>query len=143
MTVSIDIADELIRCMNTGDPDRVAALFTESYVGVDVAEPSPQHGPDAVRRSFARYREAFPDLGFTASATVTADDRIALFWIASGTHKGPLMHIPATGRPFEVRGVSLLRIERNRIAEALYLWDVAGLLRAVGLLPELSVDLLA
>jgi hypothetical protein len=72
---------------------------------------------------------------------VTDEDHIALFWIATGTHRGPLMHIPPTRRPFEIRGVSLLRIDADKITEILSLWDVAGLLRAVGLLPDLSVDL--
>jgi steroid delta-isomerase-like uncharacterized protein len=141
MRASIKIADELITALNQGDPDRIAEFFAEGCVGIDVAEPAPLYGWDAIRRSVVRYREAFPDLRFTASATVTDDDRIALFWIATGTHRGPLMHIPPTGRSFEVRGVALLRIDAGKIAEALYLWDVAGLLRAVGLLPELSVDL--
>jgi steroid delta-isomerase-like uncharacterized protein len=141
MGVSVEIADALITSLNTGDMDRISELFADGCVGIDVAEPAPLYGSDAIRRSVVRYREAFPDLRFAASATVTDEDRIALFWVAKGTHRGPLMHIPPTGRPFEVRGVSLLRIDEGKIAEALYLWDVAGLLRAVGLLPELSVDL--
>jgi steroid delta-isomerase-like uncharacterized protein len=141
MGLGIEIADALISSLNMGDPDRIAELFANGCVCIDVAEPAPLYGSDAVRRSFVRYREAFPDLRFAASATVTDEDRVALFWIATGTHRGPLMHIPPTGRRFEVRGVSLLRIDAGKIAEALYLWDVAGLLRAVGLLPELPVDL--
>jgi hypothetical protein len=36
-----------------------------------------------------------------------------------------------------VRGVSLLTLESGKIKHAHYIWDVAGLLRAIGLLPDL------
>jgi hypothetical protein len=47
------------------------------------------------------------------------------------------MNIPATGRPVTVRGVSVCHVEGGRIVRAMHIWDVAGLLRAIGLLPEL------
>ena len=138
--VEIQIAHELLRSINAGDVNGVVALFDDGYAGIDVADPTPQRGRVDVRRSIERYREAFPDLRVLAETTVTEDERIALFWTAIGTHRGPLMHIPPTGRPVEVRGVALLRIEREKIVEGLYLWDVAGLLRSVGLLPDLSIE---
>ncbi len=141
MVMSLEIVDALVDAWNSGDPDRIVDLYAAEYVGFDVAEPSAQQGTEALRRSVTRYQEAFPDLRLTASATVTEENRVALFWVAHGTHRGSLMHIPATGRPCEVRGVSLLRIERGRIVEALHLWDLAGLLRSVGLLPDLSIDM--
>jgi hypothetical protein len=36
-----------------------------------------------------------------------------------------------------VRGVSVLMIEDSKVKNATYIWDVAGLLRNIGLLPEL------
>ncbi|HUY99818.1 MAG TPA: ester cyclase [Thermomicrobiaceae bacterium] len=134
------IVDALTEAWNSGDPERIADHYAPDYVGIDVAQSTPQLGPEAVRRSVARYREAFPDLRLTTSATVTQDDRIALFWVARGTHRGPLLNIPPTGRAVEVRGVSLLSVSGGKVTEALYVWDLAGLLRDVGLLPDLSVE---
>jgi steroid delta-isomerase-like uncharacterized protein len=141
MLTGLEVVAALIDAWNRGDSDQLVGFFADDYVGVDVAEPGTQHGLASIRRSIARYREAFPDLHLTASATVTQDNRVALFWVATGTHRGPLMHIPATGRFCEVRGVSLLRVEQGKIVEALHLWDLAGLLRSVGLLPDLSIDI--
>jgi ketosteroid isomerase-like protein len=45
--------------------------------------------------------------------------------------------IPPTGREIEVRGVSLLTVEDGKITHGLNVWDTAGLLRALRLLPEL------
>jgi hypothetical protein len=47
------------------------------------------------------------------------------------------MHIPPTGRKIAVRGISVLTIENGKITRGLYVWDAAGLLRTIGLLPEL------
>jgi hypothetical protein len=47
------------------------------------------------------------------------------------------MNIQATGRSVAMRGMSLLTLEDGKIKCGLYIWDVAGLLRSIGLLPEL------
>jgi hypothetical protein len=47
------------------------------------------------------------------------------------------MNIPPTGRNVEVLGTSVLTVGDGKIARGLYIWDVAGLLRSIGLLPEL------
>ena len=68
---------------------------------------------------------------------VIQGDRVALFWTAYGTHEGRLMNIPPTHRKIAVRGASLLTVENEKISHGLYVWDVAGLLRSIGLLPDL------
>jgi hypothetical protein len=47
------------------------------------------------------------------------------------------MNIPPTGRQVRVRGVSLMRLKNGRIKSARRIWDLAGMLRTFGLLPEL------
>jgi hypothetical protein len=48
-----------------------------------------------------------------------------------------LMNIPPTGKKIAARGVTVLTVEDGLVKRALYFWDVAGLLRDIGLLPEL------
>lgn len=48
------------------------------------------------------------------------------------------MNIPATGRSVKVRGVSMMTIAGGPIQRTWRVWDLAGLLRTLGLLPELS-----
>ena len=47
------------------------------------------------------------------------------------------MRIPPTGREVAVRGVSILTIADGKVTHGETIWDTAGLLRALGLLPEL------
>ena len=56
---------ELLEAWNAHDPDRVAALYAQTYEGTDVGEAGPLRGPEAVRVMVARYLRAFPDLKFT------------------------------------------------------------------------------
>ncbi len=128
---------ELLDVWNMHDVDQAVTFYAPDYEGIDVAEAVPQRGPDGLRRTMERYLQAFPDLRFTEETTVIQGDRVALFWTVQGTHQGALMNIPPTGRSIQVRGVSLLTVLDGKVARALYIWDVAGLLRGIGLLPEL------
>jgi predicted ester cyclase len=45
---------------------------------------------------------AFPDLRWTLRDTIAEDDRIMTLSTWTGTHRGPFMGIPATGRAVSV-----------------------------------------
>ena len=128
---------ELLTAWNIRDLDRVADFYAPSYTGIDVAQRAPHHGPQGVRHTLARYVRAFPDLRFRRERVISDGDCIAVAWVARGTHRGPLMKIPPTGRRIAVRGVSMLTLQNGMVTKGLHIWDVAGLLRALGLLPDL------
>lgn len=128
---------ELLKAWNTHDLERITSFYAPDYEGMDISEARPQQGPAGIRQSIARYLQAFPDLHFTEEWFIAQGDRLALAWMAQGTHQGMLMNIPATGHYIQVRGVSLLTLVDGKIKQGLYIWDVAGLLRNIGLLPEL------
>ena len=50
------------------------------------------------------------------------------------------MRVPPTDRRIEVCGVTLLTVQDGKIVRGLYLWDMAGLLRSMKLLPDLPGD---
>jgi steroid delta-isomerase-like uncharacterized protein len=127
----------LLEAWNAHDLERAAALYAADYEGIDIGEARPQHGREAVRRTLERYFAAFPDLHFTAEETIIQGNRLAVTWSAQGTHRGHLMNIPPTGRTVVVRGITVMTIEGNQAKRGIFMWDVAGLLRSIGLLPEL------
>ena len=132
------VIDELRAAWRTRDIRRVASLYAPHYEGVDVAQREPQRGPAGVLQSLALYVQAFPDVRFVLDEAIVQANRAALIYTIRGTHIGSIMHIPPTGRAIEVRGVSLITVERGQITQGTVIWDVAGLLRTIGLLPELS-----
>jgi steroid delta-isomerase-like uncharacterized protein len=122
---------------NNHDGERLVEFFAPDYVGFDVAQAAPVYGYEGIYASFQRYLYAFPDLHFTPDQIVIEGDQVILAWTACGTHRGKFMHIPPTDRYITVKGVSILTFSGNKIVRGQYIWDVAGLLRALGLLPEL------
>ena len=127
----------LTRAWNSHDLEVVLPYYSEDYEGVDIGEPGVQQGRKAVQEMLLRYWQAFPDLYFTVQNTVAEENRIAISWHAEGTHQGEIMHIPPTGHKVEVRGMSVIDIEDGLIVRGHYIWDMAGMLRHIGLLPEL------
>jgi steroid delta-isomerase-like uncharacterized protein len=128
---------QLLDAMNSHDMDRVAACYAPDYQGVDVNEPAPQLGRVGIRQSMSRYLAAFPDLHFTQEDSVIEGNRVALRWTAHATHQGTVLRIPPTGKQVVVRGASFLTLQGGQIVSASYIWDVASMLREIGLLPEL------
>ncbi len=133
----LDVVAQLMEAWNSHDLDLALALYSPEYEGLDVGEPGSRFGLQGIRDSIVRYLRAFPDLHFTEEETVAEGDHVVLVWRARGTHLGALMNIPPTGRRVAARGMSLLTIQNGKIARGLCVWDVAGLLRDLGLLPEL------
>ncbi len=127
----------LLESWNAHDARRASAYCAPDYEGEDVAEPGVRKGPQGMQERMERYLRAFPDLHVAADETLVQGDRVALAWTARGTHRGVLLHIPVTGRSVTVRGISLVSLHAGQIRRTVCIWDVAGLLRQLGLLPEL------
>ena len=122
---------------NSHDIDRVLRFYSPEYIGDDVAQASLQRGREGLREMLETYWSAFPDLQFAVTDVLVQGSRLAIFWTAEGTHQGSIMNIPPTGHKVKVRGASIIDIENDAIVRGQYIWDLAGMLRHMGLLPEL------
>ncbi len=128
----------LIEAWNAHDPDRVSSFYAADFVGVDLSQSQlVLEGTAGLQRLLAAAWRAFPDLELIPEEMIVDCDRLAVFWLAQGTHQGRLLNIPPTGRRVQWRGVSWLTWRDDKIEKAAYLWDLAGLLRTLGLLPDL------
>ena len=99
------------------------------------APPEWVHGPEGVRRAATELRTAYPDLDLTHEDTVAEGDRVMIRWIMRGTHNGPLMGIPATGKSVTVAGIDVFRIAGGQIVELWQHWDQLGMLQQLGVIP--------
>lgn len=123
---------------NSHNMENVLRFYSRECIGDDVGQASPLRGHDGLRRLLQTYWQAFPDLKFRVISTIVEGYRLVIVWVAEGTHLGPIMNIPPTGRRLEIRGVSLLDVQDGLIVRSQYIWDLAGMLRHMGLLPELA-----
>lgn len=81
------------------------------------------------------FRTAFPDLHCTVEDEINEGHKSAAHWTMCGTHQGPFLDNPPTGRPIAVQGIIFTRIENDRIAEGWVLVDQMGMLQQLGIVP--------
>src|SRR5512141_724101 len=90
------VATDALIAFNARNLDEAVSACAPDYEGTDVARPEPHHGPEGMRQALAEYLLAFPDVTITEEDLIQTADRIVQIWTARGTHRGPLMNIPAT-----------------------------------------------
>jgi steroid delta-isomerase-like uncharacterized protein len=130
-------AHQLVQVWNTHDIEQILVFYAPDYEALDVARPGLLHGLDSLRQSLEHYFLAFPDILIEINDLVVETDHLSIGWTASGTQLGMFMKIPPTRRAIRLRGVSLFILKEGKVYRGQHVWDLAGLLRNVGLLPDL------
>ncbi len=119
---------------NSGDTDAL-----DSIMAPDVVNHSPLQGQaagvDGFKQALGWMRAGVPDLTITIDISVSEGDIVATRWTGSGTHTGPLMGIPPTGRTVTVSGIDMCRVAGGRIVEYWQELDTLGMLQQVGAIP--------
>lgn len=92
-------------------------------------------GADEVRGYYATSRAAFPDQRNEIHSLRHADDAVVVEFDLLGTHGGPFMGVPATGRTFRCRMAALFEFDGDRIVCERVYFDGATILRQLGLMP--------
>ena len=132
-----EIVEGLTAAWNAHDARQVESFYAPDCEDMDTALREPQCGSARIRKLMNYYLRAFPDVQVTVNEMVCDGDRAALSWTWRGTHRGRFMNIPPTHRRVTVHGATFVTLRRGLIHRVERVWDVAGLLRALGLLPEL------
>ena len=87
------------------------------------------------KQAHAMFLQAFPDQQVTIEDEVAEDDTVVTRWTFSGTHRGALMGIPATGKQVAIKGISIDRIDGGKVVEHLAQIDMVGLMQQLGVIP--------
>jgi steroid delta-isomerase-like uncharacterized protein len=121
-----------------GTPDAAGAedILSRDIVFHGTAGDGEIRGLDQMKAFLIGYHSAFPGAHSTVEDQVAEGDKVVTRWRARGAHRGDLGPIPATGRAFEMDGVTIERIADGKIAEVWVARDELGLLRQLGVLPE-------
>jgi steroid delta-isomerase-like uncharacterized protein len=121
---------------NTHDAAATAALFAPDAVLDDIAVPRRAVGRAQIAGVYARHLVAIPDTLVRVERMVAEGETVVAEWTISGSHQGRLLGIPPTGRPVAIAGVSIIRFREGEPVADTRMWDFAGLLRQIGLLPS-------
>ncbi len=114
-----------------------AALVREFYTPtVSLHTPDgPLTGLEGASLLLQAYSTAFPDFHLTIDDLVSEEDKVAVRWTFTGTHRGPLADVPATGKSVNVaNGIAIYRLQAGKISEGHFAWDKYELLKQLGVL---------
>jgi steroid delta-isomerase-like uncharacterized protein len=111
-------------------------LATNDYVDHEEALPGQPPGKEGVRYFVNAIRTAFPDIKVKTIEASLADGAMeACHVILTGTHRGEMAGMAATGKSVEFGGTDIIRVEDGKVAEHWGTTDNLGLMRQLGAIP--------
>ncbi len=113
--------------LNTGKLDQIDQLFTGDYVDHNPQVPMPNLM--GLKQLLGMVTTAFPDFHLTVEDMIDEGNKVVARLILRGTHHGPFMGIPPTGKQATATGLSIFRVADGKIAEEWFLFDALGLMQ--------------
>ena len=110
----------------------IDALISPSHALNDPLASDAQVGPKLYKQRVVELTTSFPDLHFSIEDMIAEKGKVVACWTISGTHKGELMDIPATGKKVSVEGITIHHVTNGKILDSYARWDVLGLMRQLG-----------
>ena len=121
--------------ISQGNVAALEELIVEDVVDYN-ALPGFPPGREGVRQLFFDlYRTAFPDLRAEIQDMIAEGDKIVTRKVFHGTHLGPLMGIPPTGREVTIHVTDIVRVVNGQIVEHWNNVDQLGLMQQLGVIP--------
>ena len=101
--------------------DLLDQILTDLYVGHVNAHDIV--GAEAAKGFIGGFLEGIPDAFYDVKETLEQGDRVICRWQCTGTQTGNFYGMPPTNNKVDVNGITIFRIESNKIAELWNVWD--------------------
>ena len=92
-------------------------------------------GRDGTKQLIAMTRTAFPDIHTTVDDLIAEGDKVVAISTARGTHRGPYLGMPPTGKPIKLAIIDVFRCANGKIVEHWGLTDALGMMQQLGAVP--------
>jgi steroid delta-isomerase-like uncharacterized protein len=93
-------------------------------------------GPEEMRGTIRMVTAAFPDHRHEVDEVMVDGDNVVLRCTLTGTHEGPFMGIPPTGRRIEVTEIHIYRLVDGKAVEHRVGRDDLGAMRQLGIIAD-------
>jgi steroid delta-isomerase-like uncharacterized protein len=120
--------------LNHGDLAVIDELIADEFVEHEELPGIPSNR-EGIRAWATLMRNAFPDLVVSINQMVASGDEVWVHMTMKGTHSGPFMDIPPTGRKVEISGIDRVRVRNGKAVEHWGVTDNLTLLQQLGQLP--------
>jgi steroid delta-isomerase-like uncharacterized protein len=112
----------------------MSELVSPSHAIHDPIYSGPSIGPEVYRGQVAMFVTGFPDARLAIEDTVAEQDKVAVRWTISGTHKGEFLGIPATNKKVSVDGITIHILAKGIIMDTYVSLDIWGLMQQLGVI---------
>lgn len=89
----------------------------DKYIDPNFTEHTPWPGMEpglaGLKKGFAEFRTAFPDLKLTANSIWVDGNTIIVHYTQTGTMSGPLMGMPATNKKMDIQGAEIIKVNAD------------------------------
>jgi steroid delta-isomerase-like uncharacterized protein len=135
--MSESLGTRYLAAWDTHTPTAVGEFMDDDVDFEDLPSGQKLHGRKEVEQFVEQFDQTFSsDYRFTLVTEFVTDSTMTLEWTLSGTHDRASAALPATGKPFHVRGATIARLSNGKITYYRYYGDMADFLRQIGLLPS-------
>ncbi len=125
----IQLHDQHLTHQSQGNASELHNDYAEHAVVEDSMHAQPFVGRTAIMTRKNLILAAASDAAITVTNRIVHGNQVTAEWVATGSHTGDLPGLPASGRPFTLRGVTVvIRHDGKIVREALY-YDVGELHR--------------
>jgi len=122
--------------INAGEIDQFGELLADDFVE---HEETPGLAPtkEGVMAFFRANRAAFPDMRMNAQDVFASGDKVTARVRLTGTHQGPFMGMPATGKQVDIQLIDIMRLGDDGLCHEHWgVLDALAMMQQLGAVPE-------
>lgn len=129
---NIELMKQFEQVINTADEAKAEQLIAQDASFITPASPTPLYGGKGYLSLVHWLRQSFPDVQWHALDIVAQEDKVAVLWECTGTHKGDFMGIPATQKQFKTTFMNFYYFnEKGQITKDIAGVGMIGILQAL------------
>lgn len=114
---------------NAKNPSLIDELYSNDCV---IHTPDGEvHGVEGSKRLYDTYTRAFPDMQFEIQQIVAEKDISSAQLLFTGTHKGPLGELPASGNFVKVANNCFFRFADGKVIKQQGVWDSLSFMQQI------------
>jgi predicted ester cyclase len=125
-----------VEVFSQGRLEVVDEILTPDFKEHSQLPPGLPGGREGVKALASQLRKGFPDLTYRVDLQIAEGDFVAAYLTVSGTHKGEVFGMPATGKHAEWPETHIVKMVNGKITEHWGIADQVGMLRQLGLARE-------
>ncbi len=129
------VVRDWVAAQNAQDTTKLLSLYSDNIRFEDVVFGVILNGKDQYKKSFSQFHGAISNERTELKLVFAAGEWAAAEWVFSGIQTGDWPRIPATGKNFSFRGVSLCRVRDGKVVDRTDFWDGSQLVRQLGVTP--------